>query len=189
MGCACVKNATIPCIEGNTGLFGFLRLAEGPIGLVWVNRMVELTVPEMNESIHADLVRELSRFPYLSDEYRTETGINKMIDSLFNSQTSMAIEYPGGYLILRDIAYDSADLVWIHGMYEPFGAGKVRLAGNILDAAMDLLDIERITMGTPDRRIARLAKHIGFKPFMIDEGGFTWRGIKMPRYRMEKGRT
>jgi hypothetical protein len=150
--------------------------------------MVELTVPEMNESIHADLVRELSRFPYLSDEYRSEDGINKLINSLFNSPTSMAVEYPGGYFILRDIDYDSADLFWIHDKGIPLDHEYVRAARKYLDEAIKVFDLEMITMKTADRRVMKLSRLVGFKPFKAVDGGFTWRGIEMPMYYMEKGR-
>jgi hypothetical protein len=151
--------------------------------------MVELTVPEMNESIHADLVRELSRFPYLSDEYRTETGIDEMINGLFNSPSSMAVEYPGGYFILRGICDDSAELVWVHFEGVPLGHEYVRAARKFLDEAIKVFDFERITLKTPVRRNMELAKAIGFKFSHTVDDGFSWRGIKMPHYHMEKGRT
>jgi hypothetical protein len=148
--------------------------------------MVELTEPEMNENIYASIERELYRFPYLSDVNRNPAGVAKLIAGLFNAPNSMAIEYPGGYLVFRCINEYSADLFWLHFEGEKLSHRRIKDAAELIDAAMDVLGIRFLTMKTADYGVVKLAKLIGFRDEVIEKYGFEWHGRKMPMYHLIK---
>ena len=147
--------------------------------------MVDLWEPDMNENIYREIFHELYRFPYLPDKYRNEATVTKIIGELFNATNSVAVEYPGGYLILRWIGGGSADLFWIHLR------GRLKHSWRkwwllYIEAAMQILGIHRLTMMTADRRVARIARCLGFKEESVETSGFVWHGKVMPIFHLVK---
>jgi hypothetical protein len=143
----------------------------------------------MNENIYSEIFHELYRFPYLQDKNRNEKEITRLIQELFNCGTSMAIEYPGGYFIMRRIANRTADLFWIHMRGRGrFGHTWIRVGRRYLDGAMRLMDLERLTLRTVDPKVVKAAKLLGFETEATDKSGFVWHGKALPMFYMAKER-
>jgi hypothetical protein len=143
--------------------------------------------PDMNESIYRDIFHELYRYPYLTDENRNERDAARAINGMFNSQSSVALEYPGGYVVLRDISQGkAAELVWIHRNTVPLGRKYVRLLTAILDEAINNLGLKFVWLKTPDISVARFSRQFGFRVDEIIPGGFSWHGDKQDLYLLKK---
>jgi hypothetical protein len=143
----------------------------------------------MNESIHRQIKEELVRFPYMSDENRTDENIEALIERLFNSQNSLALEYDGGYIIFREIGLangkKTADVFWIHFKGRDFTHTQVRAAKKIFDAAKKTLELDRLTMKSPSFGVCMLAESCGFKFDNKDNDEiFSWHGATMPVFHM-----
>lgn len=149
---------------------------------------LDVREPDMNESIYRDIFHELYRYPYLTDENRNEAFVAKVIDRMFNSDSSMALEYPGGYVVLRDIGTETAELIWIHRNTVPLGRRYVRLLTDILDGAIAGFGLKFIWLKTPDVSVARFARQFGFRVDEVKPSGFSWHGDKQDLYIMKKNK-
>lgn len=144
----------------------------------------------MSEAIYHELRLELRRFPYLSDKNRNDEEIDRLISNLFNSPSSMALEYDGGYLIFRNIGYydgeKRADIFWIHFPGKPMLPSTVKDAKRIVDAAGKVMELDRITMRTASEGVVSVGRRLGLEVDTIEKDGFEWYGRKMPMFHLSK---
>ena len=130
------------------------------------------------------LRQELKRFPYLSDKNRTDERIEKFIDAL--ETQSVVVQYSDGYFAFCNIRGDEAEAFWIHLDGHRLSHLHVRAAKLLVDSAMNVLGLKRLTMKTADNRVARIAQKIGFVLDGIKSDGFEWEGMMLPQYRLVK---
>jgi len=150
--------------------------------------VIDLKVPDMNESIYAQICHELWRFPYLPDKSRNVQYVEELATFLFNHPGNVAIEYPGGYLVLYDIKKgDEATAFWIHFEGQKVSHKHLRAAVMLMRGAMDKLELKSIQIDTADENVVRMCQKIGFEiEWMRDD--FMWHGNPLKRYHLRMGR-
>ena len=120
------------------------------------------------------------RYLYLSDEYRNPEVITAIISDYFQPKHPVILYEMGnfqGLIGFTDImpGYKASMLfkIWDKNLYSK---GMVRACKGLLEFIQDSLNLRRISTGSPDPRMVKGAKMIGFKVEGEKECGFMWDG-------------
>jgi RimJ/RimL family protein N-acetyltransferase len=137
------------------------------------------------------LQRLLMKRPlWLSDEYRTPQGIEAIIASFFSGSNFTVFYEVGefqaliGFVNIQPEFKCELSLELIDAKI--WGADLVRAGRELVELFVKEFRLKRISAGTADSRIARMAEMIGFKAEGYRPNDFMWDGKYYDKYLLGK---
>jgi hypothetical protein len=157
--------------------------------------MVELRPLDPNEETLAKIADYLMYgFLAMSDEERTPERIADMVVWLFKSNRKDCIfigvykpgeTVPGGFVgflnITPGLNCDVMTKVWDKSIWGP---DVIRSVREVIKSTMDEYDLYRMNTTTPDPRVVKMAKLVGFKVECEREKNYQWGGRVVKTYMM-----
>jgi len=125
----------------------------------------------------------LTKYLYVSDEYRTVAHIEKVLSGyIMSGGKSLLYEIGdfGGVTGFVDIIYGfKCDVIMKLWDKKIWGGDFVKAYRKLMDTIMDEFELKRISTSTPDDRIVRMAKMVGCVEEGVQKHGFMWKGKPM----------
>lgn len=138
------------------------------------------TVATMNNDQAELLCKHLKEdYLYVSDEYRNDDAVRSMLWSHFASGDCLIYEIKGGrgYVGFTDIqpGYKCNAMMKFWGT-DLWGPSFIRQLRELVRAVVEEFDLERISTESPDPRIVKLARMVGFEVEGVRWKDFQWDG-------------
>ena len=127
---------------------------------------------------------------WISDEYRTQKGINSIIASYFNGYTFNVFYEVGDFQAL--IGFMSihpefkCDLTLKLIDRKLWGADFVRASKELVELFMKEMRLRRVSIETADKRIVRMAKMADFNEEGYRPDSLRWEGKYYPKFILGK---
>lgn len=148
----------------------------------------------MNEFKMDNLARHMLEDPlHVSDEYRTPLHAYQTIYNCFSgdpqcgTNVAMEIGNDGGYLIFADIIPEFKCRVgWVAWDFSIFGHKMVREAKDVFDTLAKVYNLLKMETKTPDERVVKLSRLIGFEVEGVLRNSFMQNGALLDVYVLGK---
>ena len=123
----------------------------------------------------------MEEYLYLDDTARDYISIHRILSNLVNDRVNNIVyefgEFDGILAFIGVVPGWRAAMIFKIWNPERWGPDFVRQAKGFIGEMMDELQLIRLESGSPDPRIVRMAKMVGFKVEGVKTAGFKWNNI------------
>jgi len=120
----------------------------------------------------------MEEYLYLDDTARDYISIHRILSNLVNDRVNNIVyefgDFDGILAFIGVVPGWRAAMIFKIWNPERWGPDFVRQAKGFIGEVMDELQLIRLESGSPDQRIVRMAKMVGFKVEGMKTAGFKW---------------